>query len=84
MQFSAPKAGHIITVEPLDGGSVISPSNQLVVSTDNTISFQYQPGHNPGISQVCLHDGAQEIGLEFWVLDQQHPENNPSVINSGN
>jgi hypothetical protein len=65
VQFSAAKSGHVITIEPLDGGQVVGPGDQLVVGTDNTISFQYQPGHDPGISQVCLHDGAQESGCSF-------------------
>jgi hypothetical protein len=84
VQFFAPKAGHTITVEPLDAGRIIGASGQFVVAADGTIKFTYQAGREPGISQISLHDGAQEIGLQFWVLDQQHPENNPPVVNSGN
>ena len=83
VQFSAPKSGHTITVEPLDAGRIVSASNRFVVAADNTIKFTFQVGHGPGISQVCLHDGAQEIGLQFWVLDNQSG-NNPPVINSSN
>jgi hypothetical protein len=84
VQFSADKGGHTVTAEPLDGGRVIGPSNKLVVAADGTFRFKFQAGQDPGISQINLHDGAQETGLQFWVLNQQDPQENPLVINSSN
>ena len=84
VQLSASKAGRMIMIEPLDGGRLIGAFNQLVVASDGTISFRFQIGHDPGVYQVSLHDGAKELGLQFWVLDSQNPENNPTVVNSGN
>jgi hypothetical protein len=84
VQFSTSAAGRTIIVEPLDGGRIIGTSNRLLIASDGTFSFRFQIGHNPGIYQVSLHDRAKELGLQFWVLDSQNPENNPPVINSGN
>jgi hypothetical protein len=84
VQFSADKAGRTIIVEPLDGGRVIGAAKKLIVATDGTFSFRFQAGHDPGVCQISLHDGAHEMGLQFWVLNQQNPQENPSVINSGN
>src|ERR1700737_1434802 len=77
VQFSTDKAGRTIIIEPLDGGQVIGSSNKLVVSTDGTLTFRLQAGHDPGVCQISLHDGAQEMGLQFWVLNQQDPQENP-------
>lgn len=84
VQLSAAKAARTIIVEPLDGGRVIGGPAKLIVAVDGSFSFKFQAGRDPGVYQVSLHDAAQEIGLQFWVLDQQHPENNQPVINSGN
>jgi len=84
VQLPLTKAGDTITIEPLDGGSVIGPSNQAVVAADGTFSFTFQGGQDPGVCQVSLHDGTQEMGLQFWVLNQQNPQENPPVINSTN
>jgi len=80
VQLSPVIAGRTIIVEPLDGGRVIGPASELVVAADGTFSFRFQAGGEPGIYQVTLHDGAQEIGLQFWVLDPQNPQNNPQVL----
>jgi len=84
VQFSPGAAGRTIIAEPLDGGRVIGSTSKLVVAADGTLSFSFQAGHDPGVCQVSLHDGAQEVGLQFWVLDQQNPQENPPVINSVN
>jgi hypothetical protein len=80
VQFPPEKSGHTIIVEPLDGGCLIGPTNKLVVAADGTFSFRFQAGRDSGDYQVSFHDGAQEIGLQFWVLDLQNPQNNPSVL----
>ena len=84
VQYSTADAGRIITVEALDGGAVVAPGKTLGVAADGTIHFKFRAGHQPGIYQIALHNRAQELGLHFWVMDDQHPENNPRVVNQGN
>lgn len=84
VQYSAANAGQTITVEPLDGGQIIAPSKNLVVGNDGAIHFKFHAGRQPGVYQIALRNGGQELGLQFWVRDDDHPENNPLVVNPGN
>jgi hypothetical protein len=84
VQYSTADAGRTITVVPLDGGQVIAPARNLIVAADGTIHFKFRVGHPPGAYQVALHNGTQELGLQFWVRDEQNPRNNPPVANPGN
>jgi len=75
-----------ITIEPLDGGNIVSGSDTVTVTPDNsgtlTFSFSFQAGSDPGVLQISLHgDIPEEIGIQFWVLDPNDPDNNPPVIN---
>jgi len=78
--YPALAVGRLITAEALDGGQVIS-ATPLVVGPDQTIRFQFRAAHTPGFNHIALHNGARETGLQFWVLDAQHPERKPAVIN---
>lgn len=82
VQYPVAKAGRSIVAEQLDGGQVTPGA--LVVDAEGMIYFQFHAGQEIGVYQVALHDGAQELGLQFWVLDELHPERNPAVINSQN
>jgi hypothetical protein len=84
VQYSTAGAGQAITVEALDGGQIIAAPKRLIVGSDGAIHFKFRVGHQPGIYQVALHNGAQELGLQFWVTDEANPRNNPPVINAGN
>jgi hypothetical protein len=84
VQYPLSEIGHRITVEPLDGGHIITSLGILLVGPDGVIHFQFQAGHFPGLNHVALHDAGREVGLQFWVLDLQHPERNPRVVNPGN
>jgi hypothetical protein len=84
VQYSSADVGKTITVEPLDGGQIIAPAKNLIVSGDGMIHFKFHAGHLPGVYQIALRNGGQELGLQFWVLDDEHPGNNPRVINPGN
>ena len=84
VQYSAAPVGQAIIVEALDGGQVIAPTKNLIVGTDGTIHFKFRAGHQPGIYQIALNSGARQLGLQFWVMDEEHPRNNPPVVNSGN
>jgi hypothetical protein len=84
VQYPVAMAGHSIIAEPLDGGKVVAAAKDLIVGPDGVIFFRFHVGHDVGVYQVALHDGARELGLQFWVLDEAHPERNPHVLNSGN
>jgi hypothetical protein len=81
VQYPLSSVGRRIAVVPLDGGRILGASKQLVVDAAGTIQFQFQAGTDPGIYQVSLRDSAQEIAVNFWVLDSDTPENNPIVVN---
>ncbi len=82
VQYPAAMAGHSINAEPLDGGKVVAAAKDLIVGPDGVIFFRFHAGHDVGVYQIALHDGARELGLQFWVLDEDHPERNPHVVNS--
>lgn len=84
VQYSAASAGAAVTVVPLDGGAIVAAARDLIVASDGSIHFKFRAGHQPGIYQIALHNGGQELGLRFWVRDEEHPGNNPTVINPGN
>jgi hypothetical protein len=81
VQYPVSSAGRVISAEALDGGQVIVPGRNLTVAPDGRISFKFRAGHAVGSYQVALRDGTDEVGLQFWVLDEQHPENNRPVVN---
>lgn len=84
VQYSTADAGKSVTVEPLDGGQVIAPARNLIVAADGSIHFKFRVGHVPGAYQISLRTGNRELGLQFWVRDDDHPRNNPPVINPSN
>jgi hypothetical protein len=84
IQYPVTKAGHSIVAEPLDGGQVIANGKSMTVGADGTIHFKYRVGHEVGVYEVSLRDGTQELGLQFWVLDEQHPGKNRPVVNPEN
>jgi len=83
VQYPVTKTGHLIVTEALDGGQVLV-QGPLVVGLDSIIRFQFRAAHVPGINHIALRDRAQELGLQFWVLDENHPERNPPVVNAPN
>lgn len=83
VQYPVTKTGRLIVAEALDGGQVLV-QGPLVVGLDSIIRFQFRAAHMPGINHIALRDGAQELGLQFWVLDENHPERNPPVVNPSN
>jgi hypothetical protein len=84
VRYSMATVGAPITVVPLDGGAVVASGKDLTVAADGTVHFKFRAGHQPGLYQIALHNGNQELGLRFWVVDDEHPGNNPAVINPGN
>lgn len=84
VQYPTANAGQTITVDALDGGQIIAAEKNLTVGPDGAIHFKFRAGHQPGTYQIALRNGGQELGLQFWVRDDEHPTNNPPVVNPGN
>jgi hypothetical protein len=84
VQYPTASAGETIGVEALDGGQVIAAGKSLTIGSDGAIHFKFRAGHLPGAYQIVLRKRNKEIGLQFWVRDDEHPGNNPPVINAGN
>jgi hypothetical protein len=81
VKFAAPKTGHNVNVDALDGGRVVIAGNSTSVAASNSVHFNLQVAGEPGICRVVLRDGAQEIGFQFWVLDPNNPNSNPPTVN---
>ena len=71
-----------ITVDP--GQIVPVPTKvgpiQLPISANGTIAFIFQASQEPGLNQVSVRLGSQELGLQFWVMDPASPDNNPPAL----
>jgi hypothetical protein len=78
--YPALAVGRVITAEALDAGQIIAATT-MVVGVDQAIHFQFRAAHTPGFNHIALHDGSRETGLQFWVLDAQHPERRPAIVN---
>jgi len=76
--------GHAVTLDPLDGATLLTNSRQVLVGADRYLRFQFQAPTRPGVCQIALRDGRQERGLQFWVADLQNPQNNPAGALGGN
>jgi hypothetical protein len=59
---------------------LLQPISSLIISVDGTLSFTFIAANNPGLNQISLRTGSQELGLQFWVLDPDNPLNNPPTI----
>jgi hypothetical protein len=79
VSFGAQDAGQTAHAAALDGGILTVPDEGLVVGEDGSVTFQFQVGGDPGLYQVALRDDNREIGVEFWVINNQAPATNPAV-----
>ena len=81
VRYPLSKAGRLIIPAPLDGGEIVASEKAFVIGIDGTIRFKFRAGREPGVYQVALLDGAQELGLQFWVLDERPARDVPPIIN---
>lgn len=79
VQFGTQKAGELIEGAALDGGVISIPQGGLIADENGSVSFQFQAGHEPGLYQVALRDDTHEMGVQFWVINDQVPAENPPV-----
>jgi Carbohydrate binding domain len=56
------------------------PPISLPVSVNGTVTFIFQASNEPGLNQVSVRVGSQELGLQFWVMDPASPDNNPPAL----
>src|ERR1043165_3668515 len=79
VQFGAQKAGMPIQAAALDGGTLTVPDGGVVADGDGNWPFQFRVGAQPGLYQVALRDDTHEMGVQFWVINNQAPADNPPV-----
>lgn len=79
LKFKGKATGEIVTVSPLDGGT-IDGQEGLATSAEGNVQFSYQAGSAPGRYRVALHLGSEEYEFEFYVLDLHNAENNPPNV----
>ena len=84
IQYPTTRALRRVLAEPLDGGQITFPAGGLVITLEGTLTFTFRAGHEPGLYQVSLRDGAHELGLQFWVRATQNPANNPTALSAEN
>lgn len=75
--FPASRSGEPVTVQALDGGLVAA--SPRVLSNTGIVQFQFQANQAPGLTQVLVRLGADDFGLQFYVLDTKRPERNPNI-----
>ena len=78
--FPIELAGEAMLVEAPDGGAAVFPEAGLIVTSDGTVTFQFQAGDLPGACRLIVHQPDDTNTLNFWVIDLEHPENNPSEL----
>ncbi len=80
VQFPAELAGQVIIAEPLDGGTLSVPEEGLFVATDGTVVFQFQAGDSFGACRLAVHRPDDTNFIQLWIVDAEHPENNPENL----
>jgi hypothetical protein len=79
VMFGPEKNGQAIQAFALDGGTLSVSGGGLVADEEGNVTFQFQAGNEPGLYQVALRDAVREMGIQFWVINSQSPNENPAV-----
>jgi len=75
--FPASRAGTPVVAGLYDGGQVgavappgtpISPVNAVVVATDGTLQFNFQPDQTSGLYRVLVTAGSSQYLLQFYAV----------------
>ncbi|MBA3834015.1 MAG: hypothetical protein H0X34_19420 [Chthoniobacterales bacterium] len=80
VQFPVELAGQLIIAAPLDGGIITIPDEGLHVADDGTVVFAFQASDMPGACRIAVHQPDDSNVLHFWIIDTEHPENNPAEL----
>lgn len=82
LQFPAVLLKNPATVQPLDGGKIITlATNPGGVS--GVTSIRFQAGNKPGLYRVLVSGLGANALLQFWVTDPNNPKPKPPVLNPG-
>lgn len=79
LNLGANGAGRTYDAALLDGGALLGVDNGLIADSQGVLRFKFKAGHAPGLYQIALNDGTHEIGLQFWVINEAKPQDNPTV-----
>jgi hypothetical protein len=79
LEFTDARADSAV-VSALDGGEIVGANAPLRINRDGTASFIFREAEHPGLYRVIVEAGAQRSLLEFYVLDIEHPKNNPPRV----
>jgi hypothetical protein len=81
IQYGSAFAGRAVSITPLDGGRIVGREANATVGTDGSLSFKFQATKLPGVYEIALHDQeGDDLGLQFWVFDEQNPKKNPPAL----
>jgi hypothetical protein len=53
---------------------------QLLIGEDGAARFQFHAGASPGLYRLMIQLEADTYQLEFYVLNLNHPEQNPARL----
>jgi hypothetical protein len=74
-------AGDVITIQALDGGTVIGSNQSVVDGQTGSASFTFQAGGDPGALQLTFLDNdCYFMTAQIWVFDLTDPGNNPPTV----
>jgi hypothetical protein len=77
LQLPVERSGQSVAVVALDGGTLTKVSS--TVNSDGTVRFGFEAGTGPGLYGISIQLGDNEYRVQFWVLNENHPEKNPRV-----
>ena len=69
LQFPDGKAGDLVGVSALDGGSLdgTNISEVLTLNDSGEAELDFTVSQNQGVSRVAVQNGAQRTTLDFWA-----------------
>ena len=80
LECPASLKGQPVIVFSPDGGGTVPTNDTVTVKADGTASFVFQAGADHGLYRVFVQAAGQRNLIEFYVLDLEHPNNNPPRV----
>lgn len=84
LQYDATAAGQAVMADALDGGTITVPEGGLVIDGNGVLTFQFQAGTAPGSCRVSIHQAGDGDKVQFWVINQAQPADNPPELPDNN
>ena len=76
----SPAANSSAAAQCLDGGGLSVGADSIALDAAGSGSFQFRAGAKPGLYRVSLGAGGAIAILQFWVIDPNSPNSNPSAL----